>query len=261
MAELTNSKVAHGFNYNGYEITGGVQKTFSRGLTLGFATSYENDYLKYKNSGGKATNQTWLAGLYGLYRPTCFYGLVDVAYGYEFNRVDRSIQAGSLNFHAQSRPQASQVTFYGEVGMDINATYFLFQPFIGIEGAGYWRNHFVESPAGGWGMEVRQRERSTANTRLGFHLTASVLSCVDLSLDLAWDALLNNRNNTCNNKFIDFGTSMDIFGVNLDSNSVDYAFTISTTPAGNLRVYLEGSGEWWNRANLGNIQAGLIYSW
>ena len=258
--QLRPNTECHGFNYNGDQITAGVQGTFGESWTVGVAGSYEYDQMHYKFHGGSARNQTGLVGLYGLYRPQCFYTFADIAYSYGFNKVHRLIQVGSNFFHAHSKPNLSQVTGYGEIGVDLPLYCFLIQPFVGIEGTHYWRDHFVEAPAGGWELAVHKRNRSSATSRAGLHLT-TCLDCIDVSFDVAWNASLTNWNNTIREEFVQFGSPIDIWGVNLDWNSIDYALTLSAQAAPSTRVYLEAAGESWNKANYGTVQAGLLFTW
>jgi hypothetical protein len=84
---------------------------------------------------------------------------------------------------------------------------------------------------------------------------------VDLSLDVAWNRRLNNRRNTINAKFVDFGESFTIDGTKLYNDSIDYALTASTCFCDNWRVYVEGSGESWQHGHLYNVLGGVTFSW
>ena len=80
-------------------------------------------------------------------------------------------------------------------------------------------------------------------------------------MDLAWDNRLTKRNNRVHERFAQIGSSFDIDGVNLNNNSIDYALTVSSLIYDNLRVYVEGSGESWNKANVYNVLAGVEFCW
>jgi len=260
---IANSNGVPGFNTDGYDIIGGVQKTFCYDWTIGAAGSYEKDYLHFKQSGGSEHCSAWLVGLYGLYRPSNFYGLVDFVYEDSSNSLNRSINVGTLHYHAKSNPNTSQYTFYGEIGLDYHFCNVFVQPFFGIEAGSYQRDHVKESFANGWGLIVQKRNHGFATTRLGVHLTTEECfqDLVDISLDLAWNCRLSSIKNHVNERFAAFGTPFKIKGIDLDSNSFDYALTVSAPLGDYFRGYIEGSGESWTNANVFNIVAGVELCW
>jgi len=253
---------AHGFKVDGYDVTGGIQKTFCCDFTLGLAGSYEDDKLHYNRGGGTDKSKTWFGGIYGLYRPACYYGLIDFACSSSHHKLNRNIDVGTLHFSAHSKPKTHQYTLYGEVGIDWNMACWLIQPFVGIEGAWYKRNHITENNAQGWGLDVNKREHSAAATRLGLHLSTSEEYCVDIRCDLAWNARLSGHKNRVRENFQQFGSCFDIQGIDLTTNSIDYALTLSKSICNSrCRVYLKASGESWFRTNQYNILAGIDFSW
>ena len=261
-AQLDNSEFARGFNMNGYEITFGGQKSLGCDWTLGIAGSYEDDTYHYRHRDGSGSNKTWLGGLYGLYRPAEYYGLVDLAYGHSCNKMHRRLDLGNVDFSAHGKPDTSQFTFYGEVGVDYTLCNLLVQPFAGIEAGWYRRKHFTESNEDGIALNVDKRERSTASARLGLHVTTCTLSnCFNVSFDIAWDARLTSCKNNINAQFVGFGDAFEIEGTRLNRNSVDYALTFTSCVCEGWQVYLEGSGESWNKANLYNILGGVKFAW
>ena len=259
---LNNSKNAYGFCQDGYQVTAGTQTTVCCDWTLGAAGSYEYDRLKYKNCGS-GNSKTWLVGLYGLYRPSCYYALMDFAYSQSYNTVKRFVQVGELQQHVNSKPEISQFTVYGEVGVDWKVgPSFLIQPFAGLEVGSYWRDRVVEENAAGWELIVNKRDRGTVNSRLGVHMTANDLPCyISMSADLAWNKRLTNSNNAVSERFVQFGDNFNINGVGLDRNSLDYALTLSTAPCDGWRLYVEGFGEVWNRANTYSLLGGVEFTW
>ncbi|MEI8124263.1 MAG: autotransporter domain-containing protein [Parachlamydiaceae bacterium] len=261
--QVQSNSDAPGFNMNGYDVTGGVQKTFCHDWTVGIAGSYEQDHLDFKKSGGTEHCDTWFAGLYGLYRPSYFYGLVDFVYGNSSNKLNRKINVGTLHYHAKSTPTVTQYTFYGEVGVDYNICNILIQPFAGIEAGAYRRAHVKESDANVWALAVQSRNRTLATTRLGLHITTDSYfqECLAVSLDIAWNKLLSSSKNKVGEHFTQFGSHFEIDGVKSGTNSIDYALTISSPLGCNFSGYLEGSGESWSHANIFNILAGFEFCW
>lgn len=254
---------AHGFNVDGYNIAGGIQKAFGNEWTLGVAAEYESYEIRYNINEGKEHSNTWLVGLYGLYRPSCFYSLVDLVYGQSNNKLHRSIDVGTLHYNASSTPKTHQYTIYGELGLDYNLCNALIQPFLGIEASAYHRNHVRESDANGWGLIINGKNHSFASTRLGLHLTKQIpyLCNGDFSFDIAWNRLLNNVRNHVDGRFADLGTPFTIEGISLNENSIDYALTYSSQINENCDVYIEGSGESWNHLCQFNMTLGINTSW
>ncbi|MEI8125915.1 MAG: hypothetical protein WCG42_09175 [Parachlamydiaceae bacterium] len=60
-------------------------------------------------------------------------------------------------------------------------------------------------------------------------------------------------------RFVEFGSNFNINGVPLNGNSADGAITISTQLLEQLRVYLEASGEIWNKAATYNGLGGFEF--
>ena len=245
----------------GYEVTGGLQKTFCGDLTVGIAGSYEHDKVDFKH-GGKENFNSYFGGLYGLYRPADYYVLADLSYGYTTSKLARHIHLNGLDFHAHSKPKINQFTFYAEAGMDLCLCSMLIQPFVGIEVDSVWRKHLRENGARDLNLTVFKRDHTNAFSRLGLHLTTN--SCpgdFSFSVDLAWLYRLNGEKNRLNQRFNDFGSSFTIAGANLNRNSFEGAITASKVICDNWRIYLQASGEVWQKARGGYGLAGIEYSW
>lgn len=258
---INNHGNDHGMTTNGYNLTAGVQTSFCNDMTFGVAASYEHDFLNFKRSGWERCN-TWLFGVYGLYRPSCFYTLADFTYGNSSNHLKRKIHVGELEYTAKSNPDTYQYTVYGEAGVDINLCNVLFQPFFGFEAGSFHRKRTHESYAGGWGLDVDKRNKCLTTTRLGMHVTSND-QCTwgNVSLDLAWNYLASGYKNHFKERFTQFGTPFCIDWTKLDRNSVDYTLTLVTRDYCNWQGWIEGSGESWKNANIFNVTAGVEYCW
>jgi len=259
---LTGGGEAHGFSMNTYELTAGIQKTFCPELTCGFAVSYEYDHMHYKHGEGSGKNNTYLLGLYGLWRPADFYTLVDLTYGYSPNTVKRNIVAGPLEYLARSHPKITQKNFYGEVGVDCCYGCVLVQPFAGLEVAENFRRSITEKESHGFALAINGKKWSTTTARLGVHLTTSnVYEGINVSLDMAWDKLLSSRRNSVYGEFIEFGDSYKILGVTQDDNGFDYSLNVSSPLIDNLTGYIELNGECWKHLSTFNLLCGLELVW
>ncbi len=251
-----NDGNSFGFNLNGWEITLGGQKTFCDALTIGIAGSYEHDFVHY-NIDSRGKLDSGFVGLYGLYRPEEFYLLVDLAFGYTNNRVQRFITIGDLDFATKSNPNIYDITFYGEGGFDIPATWALIQPFIGIEASGFFRPSFTESGAADLDLNLFKRNRGSATGRLGLHLTTAEICSFSLSFDGAWNYRLTSDQFLYNQSFVGFGTPFALEGVRLNRNSGEAAVTLSSQVNENVRLWAEYGGEVWRNASNFFISAGL----
>lgn len=247
-------------NFDSYQLTGGVQKTFCADFTFGLAGSYEYDRLKYHE--GRANRNSEFASIYGLYRPKVFYGLFDIVYGHASNHLKRTIEAGNLHYKARSKPNFNTFTFYGEAGFDLASDCVLIQPFLGIQMGKNWRGHINENHASGWGLSVKKYDWSTTSSRLGLHLsTCNLYECIDASFDIAWNQLWSSSKNSSVGRFKEFGDAFHICGNRLDKHSFDYALTFMTCFCKGLKGYVEVDGEWWQHATTCNFLCGIEYSW
>jgi uncharacterized protein with beta-barrel porin domain len=250
-----------GAHLNEWDITLGLQKTFINILTVGVAGSYERNYLKYNRSNGSANGYSWFAGLYGLYRPTNYYVLADIAYGYSEHNVDRHLVIGNVTDKFKAKPKNSQVTFYAEGGIDQVLCSVLIQPFIGLEVAGFYRKGFSEREvvANDTSLTIHQQNNTSATSSLGLHLTDQFFSWVDVSIDLAWLYRFTKDYNF-NANFQSFSATFPVYARKIGRSSGQGAITVSKT-WNDYKVYVEGSGEIWNKASIYNVLAGIELAW
>ena len=256
-----DTKSARGFHLNGYEITFGIQRGVAPNWTIGLAGSYESDDILY-NCCGRGKSKTLLGGIYGVYRPKNYYVLTNIAYGYSKNSMRRSVSAGSLAYEMYSRPNIGQTTLYGEVGVDFASKNYMVQPFAGLEVSICNRQRFVETGESAWNLVVDKKQRGTVNTRLGVHLKVNKLPYKSaINLDLAWNKRLTDSNNSVSEKFVGFGNTFNINGVDVDRSSLECDITASTCFLRGWRFYVEGGAELWNRAYNLNILGGVEFTW
>lgn len=254
------TSASHHLNFDTYQITSGIQKTLCPDLTFGLAGSYEYDNVSFRD--GKANRNTGYASVYGLYRPSVFYGLFNFVYGHSSSRLKRTIEAGNIQYKAHSKPNFNTFAFYGEAGFDILCDHGLIQPFLGIQIGRTWRNHINESHADGWGLTINKHNWTASRSRLGLHLsTCNLFDSIDTFVDVAWNHRLSSSKNSTVGHFKQFGEPFAICGNRLDNYSFDYALTFTSCICEDLKGYLELDGEWWQRANTFNVLGGLVYTW
>lgn len=259
-AFLENDRHGFGFNSNGYELTLGIQKKFCDVATVGIAASYAYDYLHY-NLGGHGKMDTALLGLYGLYRPQCWYVLADIAGSYTENKIHRHFTVLDVDFNTRCSAPLFNLIAYAEAGVDIPACFVLVQPFFGIETITYWRDRTKEHGADRFGLIVYERSETSATTRLGLHVSTFEYQTFSVSIDGAWNCRLTKIDNIHWNSFTGFGNFYAGHPVCLGRNSAEGAVTLTSRLDDNWRVYAQAAGEIWNHASDYSLLLGVQASW
>lgn len=256
-----HGKTAYSTHLNSYQVTGGVQKQAANNFFLGVAGSYEYDHAKFEYDS-VANRNTAYVGLYGLYRPNCFYGLFDLAYGNTSSRLTREIKIADLHYKTSGLSIINTLAFYTEWGADIGLGGLLLQPFVGIQIEQNWRSKITEKSASDFGLHINEQRWTPVNSRLGFHLSScNLCQCFDVSLDAAWDQRLTSNRNTTKGHFQEFGNTYGIYGNKLDDASIDYALTLTKNFREAFQVYLEFEGQWSRHSNTNGVLIGVGYSW
>lgn len=259
---LNGNKNAGGFKMSGYEISIGAYKRLSSSWTLGAGGCYAIDHFHY-NSGGSGKTNTVLGAIYTLYRPVNYYVLADITFGYGKNDMHRKIRLGEKAYESNSKPNISQVSFYGEAGFDWNCSCILIQPFIGFEADRFKRDCKVEKSAlAPLALIYSSKSLTNAFSRVGFHLTIPE-NCYDLTcaFDFAWQYRLTSAHSNLVVRFADFGTPFEIAGIPSERNSMSMNFIVWSEILEGWTLYLEASGERWKRVSNYNFTGGLIFNW
>ncbi len=254
-------KKARGYEANGYEITVGGQTSCDSEYTLGGAASYENTHFDY-NLGGRGKGYNAFGGVYGLYRPRCFYVLSDLTFGYSEQHLKRHVHVGDLRYHAKSTPKVYQGNLYVEGGVDVALECLLIQPFVGIEG-GYFYRHSITEHHGSEviDLSIASKSRGAAYSRLGVHMTTMPLDCVTVAVDLAWRYRYTSLGSSLNAKFQQFGSDFVVHGVQLDRNTLEGTIDFEAQLFCGLQLFAEASGQWSPNATSYNLLGGIKADW
>ena len=259
---LDGNKNAGGFKMSGYEISIGGHKRFTPCWTFGIGGCYAINHVHY-NIGGSTKSNTVLGALYALYRPANYYVLGDVTLGYATNDMHRKVKFRDENFFlVKSRPNISQVSFYGEAGFDWNCNCILIQPFVGFETTRFMRSCKLDHGLPSLRLIYRNKQATNAYSRLGFHLTTPE-NCYDLTFafDLAWQYRLTAARNNLTVRFDTFGAPFTLTGIPDERNSMSMAFAVWSEFMEGWTIYLEASGERWRRVSNYNFTGGLVFKW
>ncbi|MBA3816984.1 MAG: autotransporter domain-containing protein [Parachlamydiaceae bacterium] len=258
-SNFRGNRNAKGFSTKGFEVSLGSQMTIDSCWTVGVAGCYERDHLHYK-VGGKGISNTYLGGLYTLFRPSDFYILSNFVGGYTQTKLKRHVDFGTFHFSNRGKPDIYQGTIYVEAGQDFGLDCFLFQPFVGIE-AGYFRHDHIHEKGGNlFAVNVKNKTYGTASSRVGIHFLTE-LSYFKLFFDGAWQYRLSSLHNSSKQHFQNFGKDFTIAGIPFARSSFDSALNLSATIVDGLEVYVEGQGQWWKDASTFTALAGFIIAW
>lgn len=263
-ARVHTTNCIEGFEWDGYDVTIGGEMRKSPCFTLGAAVSYERDKIDF-DLCGKGTIESFLGGIYGLYRPECYYILGDFVVGYNKGHVTRDINIGTFHSRARGTPKFLQGTLYLEAGADMYScecwNKYLFQPFIGIE-SGYGHFNRIQDTGTNPLFNVTVASRRYWNTtgRVGLHFFTTICT-LSVAADLAWQHRLTSQKNRGKEHFQEFGEEFSIHGGCLSRDSIDAAFNLAALVASDFRIYIEGAGQWWNNAYMYNIFGGFQIGW
>ena len=255
-------KKSEGFTSCGYDYTIGAQAVIDCDWTMGTALSYEKNYLHY-HLGGRGKNYGVFGALYALYRPADYYILSDFIVGYNRQQVSRHIEPGNLSYHAWGYPELLQGAYYIEAGKDYAWNRLVLQPFLGLEADYFRRNHFTEHHHSNSFLDLSVDEKSygTGFSRLGVHLTTQRRWGVILAVDLAWRYRFVSLDNDLRVRFPEFGSSFTVRGSEMRRNSIDGTLNLSATLADGWDVFIDASGQWWQRAYFYSLLGGLKIDW
>jgi len=260
-SSIKNTKAIKGFHIDGYDISLGAYASPNNDLTIGAAGFYALEHAHY-NIGGSGKSQSSLGALYTLYRPTGYYVIGDFVFGCNRQRLKRPIDLGSIQLKKQGKSEIVRGTFYVESGKDFFWNCFLVQPFLGVELGFFQMNHFREHSVDPFlDVDVAQKSRANAYSRLGMHVTTQTISCLSLSLDIAWQYRLTSNNSDIKEHFITFGNAFSIDGISWQRSSIDAALNLSTLLGKGWEVYAEAAGQLWQKGLSYTLTGGIEVDW
>lgn len=257
---LTQDHHARGFHLSHLEVSLGGHTSLNKFWTLGMGLGYEYDNTHHK-VGGSGNNSTALIGLYSLYRPSTYYFICDLVFGYNQTEIKRRIDAGNLHWQDHAKPKSYQGTLYLEGGKNFFFSVVNFQPFIGLEVDFFNINKFSEHRISFLDLSFKNKNHRRASSRLGVHLSTSGLSVFSFDFDLAWQCLLNSTSDSLRAQFTDFGATFKVHGVSLSRNNFDAEVLVAAKLCDSISLYTEFSSQCWQRAATYTLTAGLMAKW
>lgn len=256
-----NSCRAHGCKNNSFEVSSGAHVASCYNWLAGVALTYDHLNTHF-NGGGSGNTNTVLGALYGAYRFKDFYFLGDVAFGGSQSTVKRDFFVEDAEYFAAGKPEALQGIVYAEFGKDFRFSFFLLQPFVGIEGGYFSYKHFRESGDLSVNLEMKKRSYGTFDTRLGFHCILDEICCgFFFGADLVWQYRVTELNNYRVGTFGEFGEEFCIHGSRLDANSFEAAVNLEQKIGDNWSIYATGNWQQWSNAYAYDIFGGIAFLW
>lgn len=258
---LSKTQNAKGFTMNSFELSAGAQTDcIVPCLTLGAAINYEHDHINFK-VGGRGKNDFVEGAIYSYFDTPCFYLLADITGGYNNSKVKRPIHFGTIDRKTHANTGVYVASLYSEAGTTYEWNGLYIQPFLGLEFGYYNRNSLRENGADTLDLKVHSRSNGNVDSRLGVHLAANAFCDVVFSADAAWQHQYTTFGNKIRNRFIAFGDTFSIFGVDQNRDGFEGAFNVSKTICDNYRLYAEFSGEKWGRFSNYEYSFGVLASW
>jgi outer membrane autotransporter protein len=254
-----NCAKMHGTNW---DMTLGAHIPICNELLLGLAVDYQNDHLIF-DQGGKTTRQTGNIAGYLIGRSEVSYILAEVMYGASNGSYKRPIDFGTTHRIAKSSPKITQGLFYGELGMNYSCRTlcnFFAQPFIGLQYGHYDQNKIKEHGANSLDLNIKKINKITFDTLLGVHLF-SAISCVDLSADIYWQHRYDSPTIKTKNHFADFGDNFHIKGCKFGQDGVHGNLAASYQVTDKISLYIDFTGEYWERWSTYGGDIGINARW
>ena len=244
----SNSK---GFSGHHYDYAIGAQQYYGQDWTFGMAANYEHDELTFA-LGGNAQLNTGQAAIYGAYNRSFFYLLSDLVVGYSSCSVKRRIVFGTTDLTARGNGHIYQGVAYAEGGINLHGSGFLVQPFVGVEVGSYRFSEINETGTGVVDLTIHGHSVVSPFSRLGLHVTteqplSGICDAIYLSLDVAWLHRFRRDDGNIHVLFQDFGSEFVIDGTHLRRGGFEGALQLSHPFCDIYNLYVEISGQRWDR--------------
>ena len=187
---------------------------------------------------------------------------MDVISGYSQNKVKRFVDLDSDSWKASGKARVSQVGLSTEAGFDVRTPYVLLQPFLGVQAGHYHLHKTRESGNYPIQLTLSEKDRNTATSRLGIHLTGYPESCWGFfGVDCAWQCLLTSQDQDIQAQFQAIGDSFTLLGVPLQRNSVEGAVFVQGALGKCWNIFAKASGQKWVNDSTYGITVGIEASW
>lgn len=241
---LSNSKLARGFHASDVDVSVGVDGRRDC-LLFGIAANVESTHLKFKLNGHSNLYNAQGA-IYGAFITPQFYVFSDLIAGAGSMHFRRHINFGDIHRTTHSKPRFTHGLLYAEFGWNVPYCGILVQPFIGADFGYVHAQKFYEHCANALNLSIKGRSVWSQNLYLGGHFS-STCGCVQYNADIAYKHRFGSLGTTLHARFIDFGDAFAVTGTRYSRDGLVGSLNAVVGIAGCLDLYVEFSGEVWNK--------------
>jgi uncharacterized protein with beta-barrel porin domain len=232
------------------------------GWTSGVAMSYSNEKYDFE-VGGNTKLHNVQGALYFLQTKSSYYALFDFVFGSTLGKLERPIRLKQICYDAHSEIDISQMTFYGEFGLN-NLCWcsMTIQPFLGLEIGSYSLSSMKEHGAEALNLKIDDRTSNITSSYVGVHLYRSfeIDNSWGIAADLAWKHMFDFEEHL-KQGFTVFGSTFDVSGAEHGNDGIEGSLAVFKALGQSWMINVNISGEKW--ANYGNVNvyAGISYTW
>ncbi len=254
-----------GFKASNFEAIAGAQLQLNPTLFLGAAAFYENTHTKFK-LGGNGNGHTVLGGIYFASSHRNYYVFGDLVAGGTNTSVKRSFKLCHDRFSKRGDPSSCQAALYLEGGVNFNYhSYFLFQPFLGMEFGYYHFNRFHEKGNEFTQLSVKARAYGNVGSRLGVHFSTLPnpwgFYGFYLGLDLVWVCLWDNTQHFRHARFKGCGDNFKIHASDVSNNAFEIALNVTQQVGEFLSFYVTANAQGNQTSESYDVLGGIRLEW
>lgn len=107
---------------------------------------------------------------------------------------------------------------------------------------------------------LHPKNKTAVTSSLGVHLTDNFCSDFNISIDLAWLYRFAGNDNFQAN-LDSLNTDFTVYGPRSSRNSGEGAITLTKTMCDSWSIFVEASGEVWNRSSIYDVRGGIQANW
>jgi len=241
-----------------FDISLGAYAPITDSLLVGAALNFDETWMHF-HQGGHTNLNTFQGAIYATWQDPCFYAFSDLVFGGSRAHFDRPIIFADIDRTAHSVPEFLHGVWYGECGMNFTFCNSLVQPFIGVDVNYVYRKAISENSAESLDLHIDSKTLVQYHTYLGAHFRLDLMKCCTLNADIAWQHRFGSSGTIQTTRFEEFGDSFSIAGPCVSNDGIWGSLNLMATVYHGLDLYVEWSGEYWDRWGACSGSLGAIY--
>jgi len=197
IAQYQNQRNPFGFNDTTLGVTVGIDYCIHNWI-VGLAFSFTKDYFRWKHCAGKATMDSYYAGLYSRWDCDRFY--LNAAFLGAFNnyRTARQLNFGAIDRRAYSQHKGKGWLAHLGFGYLACPSYFQCIPYVNLDYALQHENGFTEAGAGSLDLQVKKKNAMLFQGEAGVSVSTNYQACKGIFTPMLTLAYINQT--PCSNK-------------------------------------------------------------